>query len=272
LRHPSVTIVPNRINIGGRIYREGVDLTADEALSLIARQSVAPTITPPSVVEYAEVYHRLARSCDAIISIHASREILGSWQNARVAAQQLAGSCPIEVIDSQLVDVAQGMLVRMAIQACENEQTIDEVVRQVRGTVERLYAVYCVESIDYLMQNRIMSPAHTILGTMLGIKPFLTLEEGRLTPIEKVKTRSQVLEHLVEFATEFDDVEQCMILHSRSHANETVRTLQERLGAEFAGRHFPASVYGATMAALIGADAIGLVIVEKELDDFEDDI
>ncbi len=92
-QHP-ITVVPNKISIAGKTYREGVDLSAEDALKLIAHQPYAPLITVPSEAQYTEVYTRLARSCDAIISIHASWELLPSWENAMAAARLLSGHCP----------------------------------------------------------------------------------------------------------------------------------------------------------------------------------
>src|SRR3954467_6948871 len=83
----NVTVIPHTIAIGEKTYREGVDLGAEEALRLFSHQPHAPLIHVPTQAEYLEVYDRLARDYDAIISIHASREILTSWQNARAAAQ-----------------------------------------------------------------------------------------------------------------------------------------------------------------------------------------
>lgn len=262
-----ITVISNRIDIGGKIYREGVDIDPTDALHLIAQQTVAPTITSPSVADYVEVYTRLSHSCDLIVSIHASREIFKSWHNAHQAAQQLAGHCDILVIDSQQIGAAQGLLVRSAIRVIEQENTLEAIERRIRSAVERVYSVYYVETIDFLMQNKIMDSSHSVLGMMLGIKPFLTIEEGQIVAIEKVRTRAQAVERLYEFAVEFTDVEEALILQHRHHVSEQARMLQDRLTQEFNGRTFPTSIYGTSLAALIGADATGIVILEKELDD-----
>lgn len=266
-----VTIVPNKITIAGRAYREGIDLNAEEAFRLLAHQPYAPVINPPGVTDYVEVYSRLIPVSEGIISIHASREMSNSWQNARLAAQQLLGHCPIMVIDSQTLSAGQAMLVRLAVRAVEENDSLDEVVRVVRGAVERVYVVLFVESMDYLMQNKIMEPSHSILGAMLGIKPVLTIEHGRLIPMEKVRTRIQAIERLVEFAVEFTEIDDAVIVQHKPFLAEQTRMLQDRLTVEFPGRTFPYALYGPSLAALIGVDAMGLVVLERELDRIEDD-
>src|SRR3990172_1294211 len=178
--HHPITVVPNQIIIGGRVYREDVDISAEEALQLIARQTTVPVVKSPTIAEYVDIYKRLAHTHDAIISIHASREIYPSWAHARTAAQQLMGQCEIIVIDSQTLCAAQGILVQVAARALDQHEPVEEIVRRVRGAIDRIYSLYYVESIDFLRHNQIMSWSHTTLGTMLGIKPFLTIEDGML--------------------------------------------------------------------------------------------
>lgn len=270
-QHP-VTVVPNKLSIGGKVYREGVDITAEEAVRLIAQQSFAPEVASPTTAEYAAVYQKLARTHDAVLSIHATRQLYPSFENAKAAAEQTPGHCQIIVIDSQTMCAAQAMLVRVAAKALEQDTSMDDLVRLVRGAIERLYSMYYVETIDFLLQNKILGQAHSILGAMLGIKPFLTVENGLLLPIEKVRTRTQAVEKLVEFLVEFEEIEDVIILQHKSHMSEQTRMLQDRLVLEFPGRYFPYAIYGASLAALIGTDATGLVVLEKEMEQSDNDL
>lgn len=263
-----VVVVPNTITVGGKTYREGVDLQPDEALRLFAQQPYAPLLQVPSAAQYTEVFERLAADYDAIISIHASRDILTSWQNARAASQVIMGRCEVAIIDSRTISAGQGLLVRLAARLVAESTPYDDIVRALRGAVDRIYSIYYVENPEYLMQNQIVAPAHGILGMMLNLKPVLTVEDGHLAAMEKVRTRIQAVERIVEFAVEFSDLEDAVIVQHKLNAEPT-RILIDRLSAEFPNRRFPTTLYGASLAALIGVDATGLVILENEL--IEDD-
>jgi DegV family protein with EDD domain len=265
-----VTVVPNRITIAGKPYREGVDLSADEAMKLCLHEQTVPVVHSPTEADFAEVYRNLFGTCDAILSIHPSRKIFPSWDHGRAAANQVAGSSEIVVIDSQTISAGQAMLVRVAVRAAEENATVEAIVRKVRGAVERVYTVFYVDAINSLLQNDILSQSHVILGSMLGIKPFLTVEDGLLKPIEKVRTRSQAIERLVEFVVEFTDIEDVVILQSKSHISDQTRMLQDRLAVEFPGRHFPYMLYGPSLTALIGTDATGIVLFESEMEYLDD--
>ena len=271
IKHYPVTILSNQIEIAGRLYTEDVDLTTEEALRLISTQKKPPKVVPPSESEYAELFAKLAYHYDAVISIHPSRELSDSWQNGRRAAQQVSGQCEIAVVDSQSLCAGQGMLVRVAARAIQEHDNVEDIIQVVRGAVERIYSVYYVEQLDYLRLNSIMKPSHAILSAKLGMKPFVSLEEGRLIVIEKVKTRSQAIERLVEFLVEFIELDDAVILQHRHSISEETRLLQDRLSVEFPGQHFPFVMYSGTMATYLGTLATGVAVLEKEVDDLDYD-
>ena len=107
------------------------------------------------------------------------------------------------------------------------------------------------------------------LGGMLGIKPFLTIEEGELITMEKVRTRPQAVDKLVEFVTEFSSVDRLVILQNTLHNTEQTRMLQERLALEFAARPFPVVVYKPSLGTYIGTDAMGIIVFETGGDDID---
>jgi DegV family protein with EDD domain len=270
LQQYPVSILPYKLDIGNKFYREEIDLTAEEAMRLIKSQNKPPKLVAPSEEEYAELYSNLSRVYDVIISVHTSRELTESWYNARRAAQRLGGSCEIAVIDSRTICAGQGMLVRVAGQAALDQLDGEEAIQKVRDAVDRVFSTYYVESLEFLHHNNIMTEARAILGTMLHIKPVLSIEDGKLMVTEKVRTRSQAIDRLVEFLTEFDELDDAMIVQNRTHITEQARQLQDRLSMEFPGRHFPYTMYGIALAVILGGNATGVVVLESEIEGLDD--
>lgn len=271
VRHFPVTILPNTLYIAGARYHEGVDLGVDQAFELISTHGQPPIVEPPSENDYAELYARLSHFCDAIISVHPSRELSSSWSNGRLAAQQVSSSCEIAVVDSQSLCAGQGMLIRVAARAAQVQDTAEEVIQTVRQAVNRIYSVYCVRNVDFLRANGFMKPSHAVLSTQLGIKPFVSLEDGNLIVIEKVRTDGEIIERLVEFLVEFTGLEDAVVLQDQKHITEETRVMQDRLALEFPGQHFPFTMYSATMASYLGTEATGVAVLENEVDDFDYD-
>ena len=271
VKHYPVTILPNQIEIGGQRFQEDVDLETEDAFALIAKQDAPPTVVPPSENDYAELFARLSHFYDVVISIHPSRELSQSWQNGRLAAQQVGNACEIAVVDSQSLCAGQGMLVRVAARAAYEKLDVEDAVQAVRRAVNRVYSVYCVHNLNYLRHNQIMKASHAILCTHMGIKPFVSLEAGKIIVIEKVRARSQAIERLVEFLVEFTELDDAVMLQHKKHISEETRIMQDRLAVEFPGQHFPFTMYSSTMATLLGPTAIGVAVLEKETDELDYD-
>ena len=271
VKHLPVTILPNTIEIAGRQYKESVDIETEEAFHLISQLDAPPIVRPPSENDYAEMFVRLSHFCDAVISIHPSRELSDSWRNGRLAAQQISGRCEIAVVDSQSLCAGQGMLIRVAARAAQEKESAEDVIQTVRQAVNKIYSVYCVDDVRFLRANALMNPSHAVLSTHLGIKPFVSLEGGKIIVIEKVQSRSEVIDRLVEFLVEFTELEDAVVLQDQMHITEETRIMQDRLALEFPGQHFPFTMYSATMASFLGTEATGVAVLEKEVDDFDYD-
>ncbi len=271
VKHLPVTILPNIIEIRGRQYKEGEDIETEEAFQLISQLDAPPIVRPPSENEYAELFVRLSHYCDAVISIHPSRELSDSWRNGRLAAQQVSERCEIAVVDSQSLCAGQGMLIRVAARAAQERESAEDVIQTVRQAVNKIYSVYCVDDVRFLRANALMNPSHAVLSTHLGIKPFVSLEDGKIIVIEKVQSRTEVIDRLVEFLVEFTELEDAVVLQDQMHITEETRIMQDRLALEFPGQHFPFTMYSATMASFLGTEATGVAVLEKEVDEFDYD-
>lgn len=260
----NIQVVPLTVHIGSQSFREGIDLDADALFRLMSHNSGSPvTLSAPSVDQFAEVYSRLNRQTDQILSLHISRHMSATWDNAQTATKTLLGRCEIAAVDSMTTSVGLAILVEMAAQAAEVHNSLEEVVRIVRAMLPRVYSVFYVETLHYLRYNGLLSEAQTILGTMLDIKPFLTIEEGELMPMEKVRTQAQAIDKLVEFVSEFSAIEKLIILQNTAYPTDRTRLLQDRLAAEFPGHTFPIALYGPSLATMIGPDGMGIVVYEN---------
>lgn len=270
LQQYPVTVVPYEIDVAGNRYRENEDISVEDAMRLIQSQTTPPTLISPSEETYAELYASLSQVYDGIISVHTSREITDSWNNARRAAQRTRGACEVVAIDSRNICAGQGMLVRLAGQAVLDGLPFDEIVQKVRDAVDRVYSAYYVDSLPYLMANGIMSESRTILSAILNIKPIISIEDGKPVVTEKARSRSHAIDRLTEFLVEFEEIDDAMIIQNRTHITEQARQLQDKLSVEFPGRHFPYTMYGLALAVLFGGEATGVMVLESEMENLGD--
>ncbi len=216
-----------------------------------------PTPEAPSIRDFESIYGRLQNEFDRIISIHTSSAISGSYENARRASDQFRGRCDIQVIDSHTTSAGLGMLAAAAAQAAEQGADMEELVRLALGMIPRLYMVIFLDELVYLDRGGLISRSQSILGNMLGIIPFLTMENGRLIPMEKVRSRLRALEKLVEFVAEFAQIDQLAILQSSPTPSEEARVVAERLLAYIRKRPSPILIMGPPLATQVGLNSAG---------------
>jgi DegV family protein with EDD domain len=267
----NIQVVPLTIQLGAQAFREGIDIDPDTFFRLASHGNPVTSLIAPPVEVFSDLYKRLNRETDQILSLHLSRHMSQTWDNARTASKTLLGRCEIVALDSMTTSVGLALLVEIAAQSAESGMDLDEIVRTIRAVLPHVYSVFYVDTLDYLRHNGLISEAQSILGTMLDIKPFLTIEEGELIPMEKVRTQTQAIDKLVEFVAEFSVLERLVILQNTPYPTDRTRQFQDRLAIEFPGRHFPVMMYGPSLATMIGPDGMGVVVHEGPEEDEDED-
>ena len=259
-----VTVVPLTIQFGSTSYQDGVDMDNERFFRELSQGAPIPTAAAPTPKRFASVYESICQQNGNVVSIHVSSRLSRTLHNARAGAEEVLGRCKIQIIDSLSTSIGLGLLVEAAARAAEAGANQDDIVRIVRGMIPRMYAVFFIETMEFLANAERIGKAQAVLGAMLGIKPFLTLEDGDLVPMEKVRTRQQAIEKLVEFVVEFSNIEHLAILQGSAVTNEDTRLLLERLALEFPGRSWPVLAYRPSLATFVGPNAMGVMVFEGE--------
>lgn len=257
-----VTVLPLTVRIDDEVCLDGTDLDHEELLLRMARDRSHPEVVGPTAEEFRRVYTELTRHSNQVVSLHSSAGLSRICREAQTAAYEFLGRCDIAVMDSHTLSLGLRILVEKAAQLANDSVPLSEIMRQIRGTIRRIYIVLITDTLDFLEHSRLISPAQAILGAMLGIKPFLAIEEGNLIPMEKVRGRERAIDKLAEFANEFSDIKQMAILQSTPYPTEETKMLQERLELVKPTQEIPILLYGPLLASHIGPDGIGLIVHE----------
>jgi DegV family protein with EDD domain len=257
-----IHVVPFEVQIGQDCYQDGVNLDAAGYYDLVRQYDDQVRVVPPPTQAFYQTYVELSQTTTEILSIHPPEALTPAIRHAQEAARMLLGRCQIVVLDSQTISLGLGLLVEQAARAAKQDQSFDDIMRLVRGLVPRVYVVFFSENLEYLKRGGRIGEAQALLGTMLGIKPFLTLEGGAIQPMEKVRTREEALEKLVEFVSEFDDLEKLAIIRGMNDRPDEIALLHERFEALFPQLEVPVLYYGPVLAAHIGPDNLGVIVYE----------
>lgn len=260
----AITVVPHRIKIGGSFFEEDADFSAEELFEKVhevQRMGVSklPEVQAPNVNAFLDIFHAGGEG-EQIVCIHMSRELSPMWATARKAAEMLRGRFTIRVIDSQSVSFGLGLLVQQAAEAAEAGASVNDVARIVNGAIPHLYFAGFSESLHYLERSASLSASQSLLGTMLGIKAMLMMEDGRLMTQEKVQTRDEVVEKLAEFVTEFASVQEMGVFE---HSYDSQRAdLIGRLRETLPKTPIHKITYPPSLATYLGPNVVGVLVYE----------
>ncbi len=260
LQTHTVDIMPITVELEGRRYREGVDIDAVEFLRRLQRASSRPKIIAPSVKDWVRLYRKLVREHPYILVLIHSSRLSDTYMHAREAVNEVFGRARFWVVDTQTIGFGQGVLVRHALQSVNEDSTPPDVVRRIRAMIPHIYAQFLMDRLDYLEAYGRVGPAQALLGTMLGIKPILTMEDGELIPVEKVLKWEQGVDKLFDFIVEFLNIEELAVV--QYGMDELTASLLERLEMTFEDLEFPIIPYSPTLAAHIGPKALGVMVYE----------
>ncbi|MCB0044650.1 MAG: DegV family EDD domain-containing protein [Caldilineaceae bacterium] len=265
IREHRIEVIPHRIRIGSAIYAEDDSFSVEELLEkyrALDRSDVTmlPTVLAADINTILDTYQEVGKETEQIVSIHMSGELSPMWQQARNAAEMMRGRYTIRVMDGLSAAYGQGVLVRLAAEAAADGATVHEIARVLNGAIPHLYASIFSESLHFLERGTQVSASQSMLGTMLGIKAMLMMEEGHIIPLEKVQTREEVVEKLVEFVTEFASIEKLGVMEQAY--GDAENDLVERLAESLPELDIERFAYPPSLAAHLGGNVLGVMVYE----------
>jgi len=260
-RELGIEVVPLGIRLGSGVMVEGRDLHPLRFHGRVAREGLTATVVAPTPGQFGDAYARLARETSNILSIHLSSRLSGTVQAATRGRLRLLGRCHVSVIDSQAISRGLGILVTEAAKAAQNGVAASEIVRLVRGMIPRTYLAFYVQDPDHLRRHGFLRQSPGALFDV-SARPILTMEEGEITRVRRLRGRGTALERLFEFVAEFRRLKELSVLHSGlvPEVEEFRARLAESLPSEILKEH----IYGPALGAYIGPRALGVVAFEEQ--------
>lgn len=256
-----IAVVPLHLVIGGAEFSEGVDVTTAEVAE--ALRAFRPVSTSrPSPRAFLDVYEKAAADgADAIVSVHISADMSSTVESAHLAAQQ--SPVPVTVVDSRSLGMAMGYAVVSAAELAETGASAQDVAELARRRSEAATAVFYVDTLEHLRRGGRIGAASALLGSALAIKPILSLSDGHIRPLEKVRTSARALSRLEELAAQAASEAPEGVDIAVHHLDSAARAgdLAERLRARL---ETPGEVtvleLGAVVGAHVGPGTIAVVV------------
>jgi DegV family protein with EDD domain len=257
-----ISLVPLSVIFGDEVFREGIDITHDLFYDKLVRSRTAPTTSAPSVGDFLSVYEPLLKESDEIISIHLSSKLSATCNNALQAARRLADQgAHIEVVDSQTVSFGMTFLAAAAARAAMNGAGIEEIRRLVDEMIPRIRIYIALDTLEYLRRGGRIGRARAFLGTVLRVKPLLSIRDGEVHPEERVRTKALAVERLFQIVTSHRVQEVAIGYSTNAEEGEQLR---QRLAEALPGVTTHLQRLGPVLGVHGGPGTLGVGVLEGE--------
>lgn len=253
-----IRVIPLTVNFGDESFRDGIDLSLEEFLTRLEKAEVLPTTSQVPPAEFIDAYNEETAAGNTVVSIHASSLLSGTCTSAIMAKDQLNNG-GIHVIDTLGISLGAGLLVIKAARLAEEGLDALEIVKQIEEAKNRMKYIFILDTLKYLQKGGRLSLSASVLGSILNIKPILTVENGKLELFEKSrgmkKAIAQVLDTIKENGWSLDG----KVVGINHIANqEYVQLLEEELRKAYNIKEFIRGEVGTVVATHGGPGAVAV--------------
>jgi len=262
-----ITVVPLQVIVGDTSYDEGADGPATPqriAEALRARTRVRTSRPAPSA--FAEAYRKAAAAgAEAVLSIHLSSELSGTYGSALAAAGE--APVPVHVVDTRQVGMGVGFAVLTAADVLDGGGSAAQAAEAAGARAGATTSLFYVDTLEYLHRGGRIGAGAALLGSALAVKPLLKVADGRVDILEKVRTSGRALTRLADLAVAAagtDEVDLAVAhLANPDQAALLAEGLRDRLGAQVAGGQILSVEVGPVIGAHAGPGMVAVVVVPR---------
>jgi DegV family protein with EDD domain len=255
-----ISVVPVYVRFGEEVYRDRVDISEDKFYQRLEKTTVHPSTVQPGPQDFLEVYRKLSPKADGIVSIHISSKLSGTFNSALMAKDMLDVKCPVEVVDTQMVTMGLGLIVIVAATMANKGESIDKIVKEVKKTIPKIHLLCLFDTLKYLLLGGRIGKAKALLGSILSVKPMITIKDGEIVPAGQVRTRAKGMDKLLEFGQNAKNIQDLAVVHSTTP--DEAQELAKQLGPTFDRKRIRIARVGPALGVHAGPGT--LIVVTRE--------
>ncbi len=256
-----IHVVPLYVVLAGHSGREGWDIGPGDVARALGARGHSVSTSRPTPGDFVAAYRRaLDEGADRLVSLHLSSELSGTWDAARLAASQI-GEHIVTVVDTRSAAMGAGFAVLAAARSAAAGADAATVARIAREIAAATRTFFVVDTLEHLRRGGRIGSAAAVLGSALAVKPVLHVQDGRVVPLEKVRTTTRALHRLVQRAVEAAGQGPVSIaVHHLAAAEKAARLAAEIRDRLPQVRELHVSELGAAIGAHVGPGAVGIVV------------
>lgn len=261
-----IVVVPLQVVIGAEVHDEGSPGASPETVAAALKEFLPVSTSRPAPARILEAYEAAAAAgATAIVSVHLSGEMSGTFESAQLAAAQ--ASVAVTTVDTRQVGVATGYAALAAADVLDAGGTAEEAAEAARERAAASSSLFYVDTLEYLRRGGRIGAASALFGGALAVKPLLQIADGRVATLEKVRTSARALARLEELAVEAAgdrQIDLCVAhLASAERAEQLVTRLEDRLAGNLDDRDAWCGELGAVLGAHVGPGMLAVCVAPR---------
>lgn len=182
-------IVPLTVNFGEEEFIDGVTITREEFYAKLIESDVIPTTSQATPEAFERVFKKLAENGDEVLCITVASKLSGTYQSACIAAEEFPGK--VRVIDSKSVAIGSAILAEFALSLLEKGLSAEEIEKELIKKREDIIIVALIDTLEYLKKGGRLSKTAAFAGSLLNIKPVVSVEDGKINVLGKARGSKQ---------------------------------------------------------------------------------
>ena len=189
-------IVPLTVNFGEEEFIDGVTITREEFYAKLIESDVIPTTSQATPEAFERVFKKLVENGDEVLCITVASKLSGTYQSACIAAEEFPGK--VRVIDSKSVAIGSAILAEFALSLLEKGVSAEEIEKELIEKREDIIIVALIDTLEYLKKGGRLSKTAAFAGSLLNIKPVVSVEDGEINVLGKARGSKQGSNFLIK--------------------------------------------------------------------------
>ncbi|PRS90125.1 DegV family protein [Bacillus velezensis] len=254
-----IHMIPLQVVFGEKTFREETELDWRSFYKEVKNHDELPTTSQPSFGELIALYEELGKTYDAVISIHLSSGISGTY-NSAASANTMVDHIKVYPFDSEISCLAQGFYALKAAQLIKDGvDSPEEIIKELEEMKKTVRAYFMVDDLSHLQRGGRLSSAQAFIGGLLKVKPILHFDNKVIVPFEKIRTRKKAISRIFELFGE-EASKGIPMRAAVIHANreEEAAAIIQELSGKYPHVEFYNSYFGAVIGTHLGEGAIGI--------------
>ncbi|WP_066387494.1 DegV family protein [Neobacillus mesonae] len=258
----NIHMIPLNVIFGNEVYQEEIDITWPQFYGEV-RTKELPTTSQPPIGKFVELFEKLSKDYDAVISIHLSSGISGTFQGA-VSAGTMVDGIKVYAFDSEISCMVQGFYALEAAEWASRGEGAEAIMARLEELKKSARAYFMVDDLSHLQRGGRLSGAAAFIGSLLQVKPLLHFENKVIVPFEKIRTRKKAMKRIADLLGE--DVSggeeyRAVIIHA--NREEEAEVWRQELSLLYPNVEFVIGYFGAVIGTHLGEGAMGMGWMKK---------